>query len=339
MAHQETLTLAGVELSPEFPFMNAPGSVNGSGEENFMNDFMDIVRAPGTVAMIGTLTVPYKEGNEATYGGPVHRYVPGTGLMYNSMGLPNLGSKRFKELYPELAKIAHDHDKKLAASLGPLSSNPGEEWVQLAEEALEGGVDIIEFNAGCPNIYDADGKPKTVLSLVPDVMGEALLYVQYRLGSDFASGVKISPTPVESFSRTDVELVPRNLIRRQAETLNALAIAKYVAFFNTFGGQVPADENGTELPLSVPGGAGGVSGPGVADAARVQTEILLDYLDKDKEIVVAGGINTGEELFMRVHQMDSHRRVKLGSAVTALWQAPSMGAGATRLAEEYAALR
>lgn len=333
MDTNETLMLAGLELNPEFPFMNAPGSVNGSGEENFRRDFIDIVRAPGAVAMIGSITLDYKEGNEAKYGGPVYRYVKETGLTYNSMGLPNLGIKRVAELLPELIGMAHMNDKKFGISLAPLSSNPGHEWAQMADIALGAGVDIIEFNAGCPNIYDAEGNPKVVLSLVPDAMGEALEYVESRLGTDFAGGVKLSPTPVDSFDPDTEHTFHSSLIRHQAEVLNSLRIARYVAYFNTFGGQIPVDETGKQLPLSVPGGAGGVSGPGIAPIARAQTEKMLGYLSEDIDVVVAGGISTGQELYER---LGIDRRIKLGSAVTALWEAPSLGTGATRLAEEYA---
>lgn len=333
MATNESLTLAGVELNSDFPFMNAAGSVNGAGEENFMRDFMDVVRAPGSIAMVGSVTIPYKEGNEPQYGGPVYRHIRSTGLTYNSMGLPNLGIRRFQDLLPELVSMAHDHDKKLALSLAPLTQKPGEEWVHMAEVGLEAGVDIYEFNAGCPNIFDAEGKPKTVLSLVPDAMGEALEYVQDRLGSGFAGGVKVSPTPVEYFTTEVGAAVDTTLMQAQARVLNGLSIAKYVAYFNTFGGRIPVDEQGNELPLSVPGGAGGVSGPGVAGVALEETKSMLSYLDLDVDVVVAGGISTGAELRTRLG-IDS--RIKLGSAVTALWEAPSMGAGATRIAEEYA---
>jgi dihydroorotate dehydrogenase len=326
------LTLAGVRLSPEFPFMNAPGSVNGSGEENFRRDFSDIVRAPGAVAMIGSVTPEYKAGNEAAYGGPVYRHIRRTGLTYNSMGLPNLGIRRIRELLPELAAMADDHDKKLAVSLAPLTPEPGKEWAMMAELALEGGADMIEFNAGCPNIYDAEGKPKTVLSLEPDAMGAALEYVQDKLGSDFAAGVKLSPAPVESFAVDADVSADAQVTRRQAEVINGLRVIRYAAVFNTFGGKVPVDEEGQSLPLSVPGGAGGVSGPGVARPVRAQTEHILEHLDDSIDVVVAGGIATGGELRDR---LAADSRIKLGSAVTALWEASSMGAGATRIAEEY----
>ncbi len=329
----EHIDLAGVEMNGEFPFMNAAGSVNGAGEENFWNDFNDVVRAPGAAIMIGSVTVAPKEGNEPAYGGPVYRHVTETGLTYNSMGLPNLGIDRVMAILPDLVGQAHDNDKRLAVSLAPLTASPGPEWAEMAVKALWAGADIIEFNAGCPNIYDEDGNPKTVLSLVPDALGEALEYVQDRLGSNFPSGVKLSPAPVEGFSESDGLSAESPLIVAQAEVMNALDIAKYVAYFNTFGGQVPTDKGGKELPLSVPGGAGGVSGPGVARVARAQTDAMLGYLNDDIDVVVAGGITTGEDLMARI---ESDPRVKLGSAVTALWEASSMGIGITRIAEEYA---
>lgn len=333
MTLNSTLTLAGIELNPEFPFMNAPGSVNGAGEENFRRDFDDIVRAPGAVAMVGSVTIPYKEGNEAKYGGPVYRHIKKTGLTFNSMGLPNLGIEKFGAILPDLVSKAHDHGKKFAISLAPLTKNPGEEWVKMAEIGLNAGVDITEFNADCPNIYDEAGNPKTVLSLEPDVMGEALEYVQDILGHDFAAGVKLSPTPVDNFNREAGAAVDQTIMRRQAEVVNKLIIVKYVATFNTFGGRIPVDENGVELPLSVPGGAGGVSGPGVAQVAHEQTLSFLNYLDDNIDVVIAGGIANGQDLHKR---LSDDSRIKLGSAVTALWEAPSLGAGATRIAEGYA---
>lgn len=332
MSKYDTIEIAGVELNSDFPFMNAAGSVNGAGEENFNRDFMDVVRAPGGVVMIGSVTIPFKEGNEPKYGGPVYRHISETGLTYNSMGLPNLGIERFSQILPELVGIAHDHDKKLALSLAPLTQDPGKEWVKMAAVSLETGVDIIEFNAGCPNIFDAQGNPKTVLSLQPDVMGEALQYVEEKLGSDFAAGIKLSPTPVSDFiSETNTD-IDTTLIRRQAEVANKLKIVRYISYFNTFGGQLPISQNGDVLPLSVPGGAGGVSGPGVAEVAYQQTKNMLEYLNTDVDVVVAGGIYTGYELQRRT-SLDP--RIKLGSAVTALWQAPSFGAGITRIAQEY----
>ncbi len=332
MSSASNIELAGLELSGNFPFMNAPGSINGAGEEGFRLEFMDYVRAPGTIAMVGSVTIPYKEGNIAKYGGPVYQHIESTGATYNSMGLPNLGIERYEQILPELAVIAHDHDKKLGVSLAPISDNPGAEWNQMIERVMEKGVDIIELNAGCPNVYNENNEPKTVLSLVPEALGVALEQVQSRFGQHLTSpifGVKLSPAPVSDFRNPEFN---EKIIQKQAEAINYLGLYGYVAYANTFGGQVPIDENNIELPLSVPGGGGGVSGPIVADVMNDQTEVFMSYLNEDIDVVASGGISSGEELNKRL-SIDS--RVKIGSSVTALWKAPSIGAGATKIAEEY----
>lgn len=334
----DRLTLAGLDLGPKtdtFPFMPGAGAINGAGEENLIRDFESFVYAPGAVAMIGSITVEPRQGNEAQFGGPVFMHFDKTGFTYNSMGLPNVGIDSLIKLIPKIKQLAEANGKVLALSLAPVTKNPAKEWIKMGELLLGAGVKIIEFNAGCPNVFDEDGKPKAVLSHEPDFMGEELEKVNEVLGDDFVAGVKISPAPTKKFGPDyNLDEQSERLIAQQAGVINRLGYSKlYVAYFNTFGGQVPVDETGTQRPLSVAGGAGGVSGSGVADVAKKQTELLLWYMDQGKDVVVAGGIATGRDIKDRL-AMDP--RIKLASVVTPLWQAKSIGDGALRLAEEYA---
>lgn len=336
----DRLILAGLDLGPKdetFPFINGAGSVNGAGEGELIKGFEDLVRAPGAAVMIGSITLEPRRGNSVEHGDPVYMHIPGTGLTYNSMGLPNIGIDGLLGNVVDMRLLAESNGKELAVSLAPMTKDPYEEWSLMAYELLEKGVKIIEFNAGCPNIFDENGNPKAVLSHEPDLMGEALDRVMEYIGNDFVAGIKISPAPVRTFG-PDYQLdePAERLIARQAGVINALKSSYpniYVAHFNTFGGQIPVDENGKQIPLSVPTKSGGVSGIGVAHVARTQTQKLLWYLDPEIDVVAAGGIGNGQELAERL-AMDE--RIKLGSAVTLLWQAVTLGKGATNLAIQYA---
>lgn len=335
MRDSEKLTLGGLELNPDFPFMNGAGAINGAGEENLRRDFESFIRAPGAIALVGSVTVNPKLGNEDEYGGPVYLHFKETGFTYNSMGLPNLGLDKILKILPEFRSLAEDNQKELAVSLAPVTKDPAKEWIVMADKVLSSGVKIIEFNAGCPNVYDEKGNPKAVLSHDPDMMGEVLERVKDVVGDDYVVGVKISPAPVDSFGEDyQVTEGQSKLILAQADILNDLSFRNfYVAYFNTFGGRIPTDDKGAETPLSVPGGAGGVSGTAVANVARRQTLEFLKYISPQTDVVSAGGIANGLELAQRLLMDD---RIKLGSAVTPLWEAKSLGDGAVMLAEQYA---
>lgn len=125
----------------------------------------------------------------------------------NSFGMPNGGIPYFVDVLPRMAKIAHDAGKPLIANVAGFTS---EEYATLAELAVNSGVDLVELNFGCPNVWD-DGGQKRILSYHAQLMHNTLEYIDARkFKTKFT--VKLSPLPPDILREVAKVLAGFNLV-------------------------------------------------------------------------------------------------------------------------------
>jgi dihydroorotate dehydrogenase (fumarate) len=167
------VTLAGMEL--EHPLMNAGGTCKT------LEEVQRFARSAVSAVMVNLL-VPERPGNSGnTYWSNGH-------YSLNSMGLPSRRKQYYVELLPEMVRIVHQAGKKIFVNISGFTP---EEYADLARMADEAGVDAIEFNFGCPNIWEGSSQKK-ILSF--DLAGLAYtlrLVGTFRLAVPV--GVKLSP--------------------------------------------------------------------------------------------------------------------------------------------------
>lgn len=141
------------DLTLKNPVLTASGTF-GYGEE--FSEFYDLSSLGGIVAK--GISLKPKEGN------PPPRIAETPCGMLNSIGLQNVGLKRFiKEKLPILRGFN-------TAVIANILGNSVSEYVRLASSLQEAGVDAIELNVSCPNVkkggIEFGTEPKTLRRLL-----------------------------------------------------------------------------------------------------------------------------------------------------------------------------
>lgn len=279
----------------ESPFINAGGVAST----------IEGVRklAPtGLGAILISTTLEKSIGNSPN-GETVYYHDPETRITYNARGLPNKGVRNLvadAEL-TEMIDYAHYHHKPLILNFAPVTDDPELEIDEAFSLLVEAGIeelDGFELNASCPNVVLPDGGRHDILSHDPPKLQASLerineiannyLYIGSRL-------VRIAPL----LDRTNLVNLGMAFKRTDIDAVSA---------FGTFPGGRPLDNRGKEI-LQVPGGTGGMSGPGMQHEAELQTMWLND-VRRDQagryDIIGSNGIHDAESV---------RRRLRLGASV------------------------
>lgn len=261
-------SIADIEF--EHPVMNAAGVCKHlQGETG-----VEILSSSATAAiMVGSMTVLPRDGNT----GNVYYYSGNYSL--NSLGLPNPGSTWYSDNLSEMKRLATAAGKSLWLSVAGF--NP-KEFAALAKIAADAGVDGIELNLGCPNVWDG-GTQKRIACFEPLLVETILdLVIQY-IGSDIAVIVKVSPysDPV--------------LLGEVAGVLSESRLVKGVTTMNTFpNGFATISRN--RPAISVGNGYAGLAGPAVKAIGLGQVMQFRERLPSSIAVIGVGGIRTGKDV-------------------------------------------
>jgi dihydroorotate dehydrogenase len=319
--------LGGADL--DSPLVNAAGSINGTSPENILHE-VDELAATGIGAItVGSFTVPRQEGNVITYGEPVYYYDVKKGRTYNSMGLPNLGLDEAIKMAHEIVRHGDAGGKPVIFSVSPTLpseeiGSPSEQAAQLTYRFFdEAVVEFVELNVSCPNVVMEDGTRKPMLGYDPE--GIATLIDAIRRGVGRPSGglgIKVPPYLTDEQD----QLMP--------EIATAIVDSKLFSFIttsNTIPNQVPKDRSSGKDILSVPNGAGGMSGPATKDIGREQLVKWKNLVGDRIEIISTLGVDSGQEIAQR-------RRLGAVAAggVTFLWENQNWGEAVTKMLSDYA---
>ncbi len=256
-------TLAGVEL--EHPLMNAAGTCKT------LEDVEKLARSSISAIVVGSITLASRMGNEGNV------FWPGPIYSQNSLGMPNRGRDYYQDTLPRMVEVAHGAGKALILNVAGFSHI---EYGELAALAHEAGVDIIELNLGCPNVWD-DGQQKKIASFDPFGIAAIMAEVERKVPDDRPVGVKLSPYS------------DPGMLAEVADTIKDLPI-RYVATCNTFPNSLVLDENGKSV---IDVGLAGLSGPAMKPVGLGQVKQLRQLLPDSVELVGVGGITKGRDVW------------------------------------------
>jgi dihydroorotate dehydrogenase len=309
----------------EVPFGPAAGVLNGANEEFLNQQIYEVIKSTVGVVIPGSFTWNGGIGNESDYG-VVYYHNTITGQTCNSMGLPNISSKRAQALYPEWKKLGDHHGKPVIPSVSP---GKGEDPTQVLPDMVEGfaevGAPAVEVNYSCPNKIIEGGDREPILGYDPEQMEEIDLEIVQRVGDAVTVIRKLPPYVGDK----------RSLIPEVAEMFSLAEGAVMVDVSNTVGGQQILTERG-DPALKVPGNLGGMSGPATRQIGREQLKLFKDLLPRRVGMISCLGVDSGAEVFHRVDELGAD----IACGVTTYIQNESVGKSygqtGVAIAEEYA---
>ena len=143
-----SVTFADMEF--EHPLMNSGGTCKT------LEDVRRFARSAVSAVLVNML-VSERSGNEGdTYWSDRERSL-------NSKGLPSPGEFYYRQNLPQMVETVHAADKKIGVNI---SGFEPWEYARLAKIAADAGVDFIELNFGCPNLWEGTAQ-KVILSFHP----------------------------------------------------------------------------------------------------------------------------------------------------------------------------
>lgn len=207
---------------------------------------------------------------EPRAGNPEPRYADVPLGSINSMGLPNLGYKK----YIEFAQILKKYNKPIIASVSGFSI---EDYKTMVSAFQKSEADLIEVNLSCPNVI---GKPQVGYDIE---QSENILKQISNLG-DKPIGLKLPPY---------LDIIHRKQI---AEIIKKYNIS-FIVCINSVGNTLIIDGE-KETPLIKPNnGMGGLGGDYIKPIALANVRTFYELLGDKVAIIGAGGIKTGMDAF------------------------------------------
>src|SRR3989344_5785945 len=207
---------------------------------------------------------------EPREGNPEPRYVDLPFGSINSMGLPNLGYKKYLEFIP----ILKNYGKPIVASVSGLKLSDNLEIIKAFNKT---DVDMIELNLSCPNIA---GKPQVGYDFeqTDEVLTEVMKICEKPLG------VKLPP--YFDFVHFD----------QMAKILNKHKV-RFVSCINSVGNTLIIDSDEEKVVIKPKGGFGGLGGKYIKPIALANVRKFYELLDKNIDIIGVGGIYSGKDVF------------------------------------------
>jgi dihydroorotate dehydrogenase (fumarate) len=253
-----------------FTLGNAAGFIKGPGPE-----FDDMLRSAAGEICVGSITVEERAGNPGT----VYHYDPDDGSSINSLGLPNMGMKKFLKILPDLRQRAKDAGKRLRISLAGFEPA---EYGKLAS-AFAGINTTLEINLGCPNVWGTTGQ-KPIAAFDPALSMNILSRVTASAsGSGARIAVKLSPYSNPESLAAMIGTIRGHCANRVHEVVSSNTFPNGKAFV----GQKPA--------IAVP--YGGIGGSAMRLIALGQVAQLASALrSTDMRVIGVGGVSRGRDL-------------------------------------------
>lgn len=207
---------------------------------------------------------------EAREGNPSPRYVDADLGSINSMGLPNLGYKKYIEFIPKLKEFG----KPVIVSIAGLTL---EDNIEMLTALNETQVDLIELNLSCPNLV---GEPQVAYDFeaTENYLTETMKTTKKK------TGVKLPPY----FDFAHFEKIAKILNKHKPA---------FVSTINSIGNGLIIDAEKEEVLIKPKGGFGGIGGDFVKPTALANVRKLYELLDKEIDVIGVGGIKSGKDAF------------------------------------------
>jgi dihydroorotate dehydrogenase (fumarate) len=260
-----------LKINPQFPVGNA------AGECKSIEEVRILAKSAVSFIVVGSITMESRDGNPGnTFNGdPI--------FTLNSLGLPNPGIEKIREIGPDMVRIAHAAGKPIIMSAAGLIPD---EFGDLACAAQEIGFDGVELNFGCPNVADK-GKRKPIISyrheLVRGSLESVFAYNRSCIPAHWFVSVKVSPMDPERMD--EIALV-----------LNGFSINAVVTM-NTEPNCLDFNQDGTPV-IDTPDKTGyaGSSGLSVLHKALGQVKQWRERLPDSVAVWGVGGVQSGESV-------------------------------------------
>lgn len=266
-----------IKRAPFLPMVNMKTSIakiplqsyffNASGPKCTTKEQLEALGdSKSAVILSKSCTYEPREGN------PEPRYVPLELGSINSMGLPNLGYKKYAEFAPLLKS---KYNKPYFVSVSGLKLQDNLEIIKHLNTIEE--IDAIELNLSCPNIV---GKPQVCYDVeqTEEVLCEVTKICKKPLG------VKLSPY----FDFVHFE--------QMAALLNKHNI-KFITCINSVGNALFIDPETESVVIKPKGGFGGLGGNYIKPVALANVRKFRELLRADIDIIGVGGIEKGIDAF------------------------------------------
>ncbi len=250
--------------------------MNAAGTCKNLEDVINLCKVDDLSAiLLGSVTMLKRAGNS----GDVYNSTSRLGTL-NSLGMNNAGFDHYASILPAMVNLAHTNEKKFGISVAAIDGI--EEYIQMAEKSIRLGVDFIELNGGCPNVWDS-GKQHRILTFDPISCQQLFSGMQKCMPNDANVYFKVSPISDPAYIQ-DLALV-----------INEYPVITGITATNTFPNGHGRDSTGRKL-ISVGKGLAGVSGLSLKYISKGQVLQWHDYLLPEKEIIAAGGIDCGQDI-------------------------------------------
>lgn len=237
---------------------------------------------------------------------------------YNAIGLQNPGRKAASEYLPRSIKRLHSVGQQALISVTSLAhEDPNKVLPQLAEWALDMGADGVEIDGSCPN-------HGTILCEDIDATHELASAVRQRVGDQPYISMKfanLAEPAIEQYKQ------------RPRLPVDALAL------INAVRRQTPLNRKTGRRYIEVNNGYAGQSGLAIAGTARnnlmtwalTNDGKLRSHYNAYYHLWSVGGVNSGQEIFDRVHHLGAY----MAGAAQAFYRSSNPAALAQKWAKEY----
>jgi dihydroorotate dehydrogenase len=259
--------------------INVPTNVAGIRFQNLMmngayihsktvSDVKKLAQSSSGAVVVGSISAKPRKANPSQgYWSHKERF-----FSLNSYGLPNGGIAYFKDALPKMVDLTHRAGKPLIANVVGFSNEEFSDLIKLSGKA---GVDMVELNFGCPNVWEK-GSQKQILSYHPGQVESTLRYIAAQR-PQIPLCIKLSP-------------LPPDLLREVAQVISGFEIVRAVTATNSYpnssitSGAKSGDDSSDILA--------GLAGRALKPISVGVVKQLRQVLPKDIAIFGCGGISS-----------------------------------------------
>lgn len=274
---------------------------NAAGTVKTLVEVEKACKSSMTEITVGSITVKEIKGNTPDSGtGRTYYYHPSEGWSLNSLGLPNMGLTEYCRVLPEMVLMAHSAGKDLRASVAGFSPD---DYALLTEECFGLGVDEVELNLGCPNVWGKEGQ-KPIASYHPELAASILQAVNER-DPVSARRIAVKISPVEEI----------RVLHRLLDVVMDSGFVTRIVGTNTIPNQDRlAEDRSPALSFNNGNHLGGLAGSAIFENALRVMELVWQYTEARIELTSVGGISSGATAHQHL------RRTSGFQCATAYWE-------------------
>lgn len=232
------------EINFQPAIFNASGAWCASESE-----LHDLGKSAAGAILIKSTTLEPRTGNDKP------RFYTNDFGSLNSMGLPNLGPQRYKEIVPALRQ----YSKPIIASVAGMSPD---HFIPISQSYLEVGVDALEVNLSCPNLV---GKPQIafdfeksrhILQDVKNIAGKTpvgvklpsypdpifniqMAHIVKELGIDFVTAINSVPHCAIIDAEKEEFVIKNKFGGLGGKYVKPVALGQVRRFYELFEGKIP----------------------------------------------------------------------------------------------------